>query len=71
MRIEIGDWVRVPSLKFEGPHCAAQVAEIEGFRNGCERIVLRKSNGKTFSSYPIMNVDKITEAEALLLLFER
>jgi hypothetical protein len=70
MQIELNDWVRYPSLKFEGPHCAAQVVKFEGVRNGCERVVLRVPNGKFFRSYPIMNVEKITKDEAMLMLLE-
>jgi hypothetical protein len=74
-QLEIGDWVRFPSLKFEGPHRYGRVDVINNFGSGTERceIFVKKDRGgnKQYLSYPACNVDKLTKEEAVLRAFEQ
>ena len=68
MQIKIGDWVRVPSRKFDGPYRAAEVIKFEGVHYGCERVLLKIPYYGAIHLYPVINVEKITEEQAMLLI---
>jgi len=73
-KLEIGDWVRFPSVRFQldiengEEYQIGQIKEIDSYRNGTERCDIYADG--MYHSYPVCNIDIVTESEAMLYILE-